>query len=402
MTRHTRHKRLRHNHHTRRRHNRTPRKITKLSRAVIHLNTKPNISLLSKFFQEEPKGSYSPTINQDLITLRSIPREEIKSCNDEQVFLLKSPLKIEVPGLLYGKRCHEYDTPIAKRILLKNLSANKHVDIKKVVPPQQSLGNCWFNTMFVAFFISDKGRKFFHYFRYLMIEGKQSNGSIIPKDIRDVFAILNFAIDAVLLGNRYAYELNTNNIIRKLYQLIPKQYHHTYIVNVNEASNPIKYYINIMNYLDSIDTFHQYPSKQPINLLFVENTNTQWKETTVRRYNRSAASRPNIIVLEIFDEESRKTTNKPKEFHIGSHTYSLDSCIIRDISQQHFCALITCEGQEIAYDGMSIHKLVPMDWKKHINSEFNWEFMGSTDLHGKPFKWDFLRGYQMLVYYLHK
>ena len=74
--------------------------------------------------------------------------------------------------------------------------------------------------MFVNFFVSDKGRLFFHFFRQLMIEGKQQNNVAIPVKLRDAFALLNFGVDACLTGNQYAYQLDTNSIIHSLYNII--------------------------------------------------------------------------------------------------------------------------------------------------------------------------------------
>jgi hypothetical protein len=53
----------------------------------------------------------------------------------------------------------------------------------------------------------------------------------------------------------------------------------------------------------------------------------------------------------------------------------------------------------MAYDGMSYHRLVPMEWKKYINSDYSWQFKGSNNSDGSPLKWNFLHGYQMLIYY---
>jgi hypothetical protein len=114
---------------------------------------------------------------------------------------------------------------------------------------------------------------------------------------------------------------------------------------------------------------------------------------------------PHIIVFEINDGingtagSSGIITNKPRSFFIKGIKYMLDSCIIRDISQQHFCATITCDKKEMGYDGMSFHRLVDLSWKKYINSDFSWGFEGSTDSGGKPLEWNFTHGYQMLVYY---
>jgi hypothetical protein len=53
----------------------------------------------------------------------------------------------------------------------------------------------------------------------------------------------------------------------------------------------------------------------------------------------------------------------------------------------------------MAYDGMSFHRLVNLEWKQQINSDFIWEFDGSNDANGKSLKWNFRHGYQMLFYY---
>jgi hypothetical protein len=53
----------------------------------------------------------------------------------------------------------------------------------------------------------------------------------------------------------------------------------------------------------------------------------------------------------------------------------------------------------MAYDGLSYHRLEPFSWKNKINTDFEWEFSGSKDSNGKPLKWNFLHGYQMLLYY---
>ena len=375
--------------------NRTPKDILKLSKEIAS-----NLPLGSgiRDLDVNKASSYSPTINDDLVTLKSIPREKLADCNNILAFQLKEPLKISVPGKLFGKSCLPYDDPASKEFLLKNLSANKHIDAAKVVPPIQIKSNCWFNTMFVTLFVSDKGRKFFHYFRQLMIEGKQSDGSLIPPGLRNAFALLNFAVESALTGSRYAYEMDTNNVIRQVYAAIPDEYHKRmpYVVKVDEASNPIKYYSSIINYLDN----------DAVQILFVSDvkTNPGWRERVQKELKRSSG-KPHIIVLEIFDGAnnlpgfSGEITNKEEKFTIDDSTYELDSCIVRDIQQQHFCATLTVEGKEMAYDGMSFHRMVPMNWRENLNKPAKWKFEGSKNLDGSPLEWSFLHGYQMLIYY---
>jgi hypothetical protein len=353
----------------------TPLKVRKISNRIAS-------NLVSE--------SYSPTINRDLVTLKSISRRELLDCNMDAAFNLKEPLQIGIPGKLYGKNCFYYYTPEAKKFLLRNLAADKHIDPKKIIPPIQAQSNCWFNAMFVTFFVSDKGRKFFHFLRQLMIEGKQKDGSVIPAILWDAFALLNFGIDACLTGNEYAYKLNTNSIIHLLYKNIPTLYknQNPYIVDVDKAGNPIYYYTSIINYLNN----------SSIQMLFIQNTNDTWKDKVLETMKKMPHL-PHIIVFEIYDKDAQTFKKKPNSFKLNNAKYEIDSAVIRDTTKQHFCATITCEGQEMGYDGMSFHRLVPLKWKDYLNSNINWQFEGTKDYDGTPLEWNFTKSYQLLMYY---
>jgi hypothetical protein len=333
------------------------------------------------------KKSYSPTINQELVTLVSIPRNELSDCNTENAFNLKVPLKIGIPGT---NKCYDYFTKEAKKFLLNNLAADKHIDTKKIIPPIQFQSNCWFNAFFVTFFVSDKGRKFFHFFRQLMIEGKQKDGTVIPNKLRDVFALLNFGIDACLTGNEYAYKLNTNSIIHLLYKGIPKLYKdkYPYIVDTDKAGNPLFYYMSIIDYLNNND----------IQILFIRGSDNFWKDKAIELL-KNVAHLPHIIVLEVYEDKAMGFNKKPISFTLNAAKYAIDSAVIRDISGQHFCTTITCDKKEFGYDGMSFHRLVPLQWKHKINKNISWEFEGTKDFDGTPLKWNFMKSYQLLMYY---
>jgi len=370
--------------------NRTPYYIDEISQIIFNESTNKLLPL------ENSSASYSPTINQELVLLQSIEREKVHNCNNQKAFDLKEPLEIGLSGKIYGKTCVPYYDPKAIKFLLKNLAANKHVKPEKIIPPIQSLSNCWFNTMFVTFFVSDKGRKFFHFFRQLMIEGIQSNGTAIPIKLRNSFALLNYAIDSCLTGNQYAYNLDTNAIIKTIYDAIPKSYKSNAlsIINTEEAGNPVYYYMSLIEYLHN----------KSLQLLLINSVNENWKDMIINKIINQTHL-PHVIILEIYDGSNKsagtsgQTTNKPKSFFIKGAKYSLDSCVIRDTTQQHFCCVLTCENKEMAYDGMSFHRLVPLEWKQNINSDFIWEFEGSNNLNGTPLKWNFLHGYQLLIYY---
>jgi len=382
-------------------HNKTNKKINKKinkipSTTPLYLRKVSNKianKISFNLFDEQKRinKSYSPTINRKLITLKSIPRQELKDCNIKEAFQLKEPLQIGIPGYIYGKTCFNYNSPEAKKYLLKNLAANKHINVNTIVPPIQSQSNCWFNAFFVTFFISDKGRKFFHFLRQLMIEGKQKDGTIIPEKIHNAFALLNFGIDACLTGNKFAYELDTNSIIHQLYKSIPESYKqkYPYIVDIDEAGNPLLYYISIINYLNNTS----------ILLLLIRDSNSNWKEKIIESVQKMTHL-PHVIVLEIYDESASEFNKKPISFTVNEGKYKIDSAVVRDISKQHFCSTITCEGKEMAYDGMSFHRMVPLQWKdKMNNNSYNWEFEGTADYDGSPLKWNFTKCYQMLIYY---
>ena len=332
-------------------------------------------------------SSYKPSINNFLVSLRTMRRKEIVDCNNNLAFELKEPLKIGIPSKLGVTNCLDYNTQEVKKFLLRNLTANKHIDTSLIIPPIQSQGNCWFNTMFVCFFVSDKGRKFFHYFRQLMIEGKQTNGTIIPEKLRDAFALLNYGVEACLTGNQYAYELNTNSIIKQIYKSIPAKYKEN-IYKVDEAGNPLYYYFSILNYLNNA----------PLLISFVNNCNNNWKQLLLDKLNNNTHL-PHIIVLEVYKKDSKDFNTKPLTFTLKNASYKLDSSAIIDKSGQHFCANITCEGKEYGYDGMSFHRLVKMKWKKKLNTDFNWQFEGTKDNDGTPLEWNYTNGYQLLMYY---
>lgn len=334
--------------------------------------------------------SYAPSINKRLVTLKTIrKRDVIKDCNKKRAFQLKEPIQFKVEN-----KCVPYYSEEAQNYLLDNLRANKHIQPKKIITPVQSLGNCWFNTMFVGMFVSDKGRKFFHFFRQLMIQGKQVDGTTIPTDIWMAFSLLNFSIESCLTGTKYAYSMNTNNIIKKIYLSVPDEYKKSYVVDVDIASNPLNYYRCITEYLqlDSLKSL-TYP-------LYSDN----WLETLKQK----VVEPPHYIVLEVYDSSQDETpvagysgsvNSRLKKFTIGEYEYVLDSCIIRDMEQQHFIALITCEGKEYGYDGASFSRLVPFKWKDKLNSHAKWTFKGIYDKKYGSLYWSFRQGYQMLYYY---
>ena len=65
-----------------------------------------------------------------------------------------------IPKIRVDGRCMPFNDETAQEMLLANLSSKDKINCDKIIAPKQILANCWFNTMFVTLFISDKGRKF--------------------------------------------------------------------------------------------------------------------------------------------------------------------------------------------------------------------------------------------------
>jgi hypothetical protein len=229
-----------------------------------------------------------------------------------------------------------------------------------------------------------------------MIEGKRANGEQIPTHIWHAFSLLNFAIEACLTGNEYAYKLNTNKIIHDIYVAVNEtSVSVNNIVDVDYANNPIVYYKGIMNYLNSSE----------LELVSVYARDADWMNQ-VSNVISNGERVPHIIALEIMDGFSEEDSgysgiinNKKTEFNVGSYKYALDSSVVRDVEQEHFCATLTCDGKEMGYDGASFHRLVPMQWKKNLNVDKKWKFKGTEHGPRDPLYWSFMHGYQILMYY---
>ena len=318
------------------------------------------------------KRSYSPSVNKYLRTPHSKSLSITKKCSFE-------PLTISIDN-----QCYLYDSEIAISYLLEKLRRNKHVNVKKIILPKQYSSNCWFNTMFVLLFISDKGRKFFSFFRALMILGELPNGDSIPSKLREGFAFLNYNIDACLSGNQYAlHSMNTNKTIEFLYSHIK----HPHIFKKGEAGNPFKYYNALVNYLSL-------RSLSLLQLTYEESIHFRipWKEKI-----------PHVVIFQYPVDSFQKLKEKKKlSFTYDKYEYSLDSVAIIDNEKNHFIGLLTCNGEEYSYDGASLTRLVPMKWKHLLNEDKDFSVHDTYDFKGNLLYWNFTKGYQMLVYYRKK
>jgi len=329
-------------------------------------------------FHSVKSTSYRPTINNDLVSLKSIDRDEnITLCNlkNYQLNIHTKTLLIDIDG-----ECISVFEDKAKKYLLKQLQASKHLNMKKIYAPKQDESNCWFNSMFILFFISDKGRQFFHYFRTLMIIGKLPNGDKIPLKLRNGFALLNYYIETCLTGlDEGKIHMNTNEIIKYIYFYIGHTSYNIY--NFKQNGNPLYYYHALVNYmsLKSINMFslptYRLTTPIPVNI------------TTLFNFGKTP---PHIIAIEYGNDNNYK--HKTLELEFDGFKYKLDSCCIRNVSKNHFTALLTCNGIDYGFDGASSTRLLPMKWKDKLNSTISFKF-------GTSSTYNFTTSYQMLFYY---
>jgi hypothetical protein len=378
----------------------------------MKLNTRKSKNKFYKSPKSVTQRSFSPLLNKQLRirSLKSLKPYSLQLCD----------------GLLHLKitkdentQCLPYNNPLVQEVLLHNLKSSKHLDVSRFVPPIQLLSNCWFNTMFVSFFFSDKGRKFFRFFRELMITGKKLDSTLIPSNIAKLFFILNLFIEASYnqtSKNRELFKtintltdkLNTNFFIYHIYEIINNKSNSIDpeilytnnnklydIPNIKDAGNPLSYYESILKYLN-------YDTLQFMKHIFTYKTNIQ--ETIGQRFKNLSNIIPDIIIIEDFQSKSiYKTSYQLISIKNETYNYALDSIIITNKdhfdpnANSHFVSLLTVNSKEYKFDGSSLSKLERFNWKKMINSNKNWKF--KENIIYEPELYNFTQGYKIMFYY---
>ncbi len=227
---------------------------------TIKLSNAQNKNIIFSNVRTRKSNSYSPNINKNLDV------KKLKTLKNKSIYLCNNLLEINI-GTLSKPRCLNYNNILVKKFLLKNLMGSKNLDPEKFIAPKQLYSNCWFNTMFVTFFFSDKGRKFFRFFRNLMITGRKiDNTRLEDQELRKLLFVFNLYIEAsynqnssksvknkVNLHEQLKYltsNLDTNFLIKKIYNRIKKLSPHYSLPNIDEAGNPLEFYKVIMSYLN--------------------------------------------------------------------------------------------------------------------------------------------------------
>jgi len=355
--------------------------------------------------------SFSPIINQKLVAKKkgSVPTVERNSLFECASSKKRGKWSMKVsdnvpPEIMVDGQCESVFAEESQNILLDRLAyTHDNIKMEDVTSPKQFSSNCWFNTMFMVFFVSNKGRKFFKFFRQLMIEGVTADGHMPPQKIRNALAYFNLAIEASMTpGVNILDTFNTNHIIRDIYKNIPRYQRVKNIKRPGQAGNPLSYYKSLIKYLTQ--------GSSGINMLSMyfddeDDVTDKTIEGTVKQIIglRSYSDVPEVVIVAIHDEMSKKHRFDKREISSTIHnaTYKLDSAIVRDTDRGHFCALLQVGKDECGFDGASFRKLSKFNWKKHLGENTEWTFEGSNwnNVQGDPIMWNFRSGYYLLFYY---
>ena len=359
----------------------TPKELKDLRKTVTRIGKKKN--------PKKPQ-SFSPNVNKVIDSLKSIsPHLEIglQECPEDKIYVRTASGKEKCVGL---------KSKIAQTYLIDNLLSKKPIDCDKIIAPKQKLSNCWFNSFFMVYFISDKGRKFFRYLRLGMITGKLPNGTTVAPKLRMPLLILNKYIESALIGKNASHSLatlmDTNVVIRRVARALGKSNLKKYdIAKTKQAGNPISFYEGLIQYLKSNEletltaTVRNMPNKKVSNAAIV----------------KILESRPLVeyFILDRFSEEYKNNSwTIPQKYKVEkngvTYTYVLDSAVVRDTKKQHFSAYITCNGKSFAFDGESFARMTPFEWKKKLNKNTQWRFAEQYETY-----FNFQQAYFMLFYY---
>ena len=358
---------------------------------IVHIRSPENqLSLQVERLIMSGVPSYSPEVNKYIVRslMRETPTDQVKYVSD-CVTAKDFKQKIEGYPMIYVPKMRtcllQNDiSGLAKKALIEDLGVTTakriRIDPTKVIGPKQLHANCWFNTFFMCFFVSDKGRKFFRFFRELMITGERiimnENGKPVRKKINKptvlkALAWLNLGISASINGDPKAMVLDTNKIIERLSTAgigYPK---------VKQYGSPIRAYTYLTNFLYPPDSSSARTSLNFVRidqdfkgLSFEDNIKNERRFIKIKNI-------PDVLFVELYGERPNSGELIKKTEFILPETdikYVLDSVVVRDLSANHFCCVVTINGEEWGFDGASFKKLDRFEWKKLINSNTQWTF----------------------------
>jgi hypothetical protein len=348
---------------------------------------------------EKNAKSLRPNINQELASVHAGEVKDLFVCGVRERLektAASAPLKIPVGNTVSkGKpKCVDATSKIARDKMLENFRREGKLDPHSIIAPMQFHANCWFNTMFMSLFVSDKGRIFMRFFRQLMIEGKTIKGrQITPTKLNEALVLLNLAIEACYNHTRSAKNiglaLNTNNIIHSIYDSIPDSYKtkHAGIRDVDQYGNPYTFYKDLIEYLTD-------SPNESAKMVTVKEI-----ESVTAFYNGSLNENADIIAVQVTDSGAagRATPmdagSMAKIVSLPNAKYTLDSFVARDVTKMHFCCGIKINGNEYIFDGAAFSPLTKRRWTAKLGENVNWSVKGSQNT------WNFSKGYSILLYY---
>ena len=312
--------------------------------------------------------SYSPQVNKLLDSLQSLSENPATfSCENNQQIKIKKGSKVE---------CVDWESKEAQNAMLHNLK-RKHINFSNVVAPANIDKNGWFNVYFMAFFISDKGRLFFRFFRQIMITGKMisEDSKPIKPELRWPLFLLNYYIESSILGKgdpeNFASQMNTNTLVREIGGALSKIYS-THAFNTETTSNPLNLYMAFTKFLGNQVMF------KPVRPSALKESHM------VKHIGHGIRSGSGFAeLLAVFVDPGKKKKDMQKRYtytdkDFGNFTYALDSIIMLSKDKTQWAALITGNKKGYAFDGNSFSRLTPYEWKNKINSSEEFTFEGSS------------------------
>ena len=388
----------------------------------------------------------SPSVNKFLGTRRT---PALPFCpariGDYEVGSEKHPNKIWVRTKGGGAEWVGWSTKAAKEYMLQQFLSNAPIDCSIVRGPNQYFSNCWFNTFFMVFFVSDKGRRTFRYVRNAMITGEfpptdKKVKKLVPRPYRKGLFYLNALIQNSLHG-ALPKLYDTNSVVKALNSASSKVGGKAIFPKLRQYSNPLTFYLKLINALEGTNTTNRVKLatiNAGVKVLTHLKSTFPWIDSPSswhqRLYEYSAQYAydagkdvmPDFIAIEMAEladvskehEGTAKwwTTEGKKKwgFHGYGHKdgdssrfqlkgkdgkkyiYELDSLVSRDTTKQHFACFLTCNKTEYVFDGACSTRISPLNWKRQARDHAPRTLLQrkSTGL-----KFDLLRNYNISFFY---
>jgi len=372
------------------------------------LNINPNIHTINPTqFKSQLISrlrSYSPEVNREITRMEVTPYSNLFGfkCKENQIS--------------HNSTCHKWTSKKAEDILLHNLKSKKKIIAENILGPNQYDANCWFNTFFMIFFITDKGRKFMKNFRRTMITGKidPKGKKKLPPKLRYPFWLLNKFIEASLIGKKdpslYASLMDTNDIIQQINKNLSRSQAGFY-KKTGEGGNPVEMFIRLLRYFSS-NTIPFFQTSFGLKTIDYNNCNYNefqlYSQKSSWIYKLIVKEEPDILIIDMSDKNGgnneysvklkrmAKVSDYKKKliYNFGNLQYKLNSAGIRDTKQEHICGCLTINGDEYIYDGENHTPLYKKKWTHLLNK--NKTFKITPDILEK---YNFTKSYQCLIYY---